>query len=318
MKVLVTGASGFVGSQLLDQLKSGGVYQAVGVVRSKSGSREPYIYACGDLGPESSWLIALQGVKAVIHCAARVHIMNDQSSDPLAEFRQVNVEGTLNLARQAAVAGVKRFIFVSSIKVSGEGTAPGAAYKADDVPAPMDPYGISKLEAEQGLRALAAETGMEVVIIRPVLVYGPGVKANFLSMMRWLNKGVPLPFGAIYNKRSLVALDNLVDLIVTCIDHPAAANQTFLVSDGEDLSTSELLRRMGVALGKPARLLPVPSGLLEQGARLLGKQALAQRLCGSLQVDISKTRELLDWTPPVSVDEALDKTAKYFLELQPK
>jgi nucleoside-diphosphate-sugar epimerase len=244
--------------------------------------------------------------------------MDDTSSDPLVEFRKVNLDGTLALARQASAAGVRRFIFISSIKVNGEGTAPTQPYKAGDDSAPLDPYGVSKLEAEQGLRALATDTGMEVVIIRPVLVYGPGVKANFLNMMRWLHKGVPLPFGAIHNRRSLVALDNLVDLIVTCIDHPAAANQTFLVSDGEDLSTTELLRRMGTALGKPARLLPVPSWLLETGAAMLGKQALSQRLCGSLQVDISKTRELLNWTPPVSVDEALRKTAKHFLEQQTK
>ncbi|MOA03085.1 dTDP-4-dehydro-6-deoxyglucose reductase [compost metagenome] len=182
------------------------------------------------------------------------------------------------------------------------------------MPAPVDPYGISKLEAEQGLLALAAETGMEVVIIRPVLVYGPGVKANFRSMMSWLNKGIPLPFGAIANKRSLVALDNLVDLIVTCIDHPAAANQVFLVSDGEDLSTTELLQRMGSALEKPARLLPVPVAWLEGGACLLGGGAIAQRLCGSLQVDIEKTRRLLGWTPSVTVDDALRKTARHFLE----
>jgi UDP-glucose 4-epimerase len=320
MRVLLTGATGFVGRAVLERLSALANLELVASVRkpaSEFAGGVTNIQVAG-LEADTDWHQALETTGTVIHCAARVHVMNDQSSDPLAEFRQVNVAGTLNLARQAAAAGVRRFIFLSSIKVSGEGTAPGAAYKADDVPAPMDPYGISKMEAEQGLRALAAETGMEVVIIRPVLVYGPGVKANFLSMMRWLNKGVPLPFGAIYNKRSLVALDNLVDLIVTCIDHPAAANQTFLVSDGEDLSTSELLRRMGVALGKSARLLPVPSGLLAQGARLLGKEALAQRLCGSLQVDISKTRELLGWTPPVSVDEALGKTAKYFLEQQPK
>jgi len=242
--------------------------------------------------------------------------MHETANDPLAEFRKVNVDGTLNLARQAAAAGVRRFIFISSIKVNGEGSALGAPYLADAKPAPADPYGISKMEAEQGLRALAAETGMEVVIIRPVLVYGPGVKANFRSMMSWLNKGVPLPLGAIHNQRSLVALDNLVDLIVTCIDHPAAANQTFLVSDGEDLSTTELLRRMGAALGKPARLLPVPAFMLQAGAALLGKRDMAQRLCGSLQVDISKTRELLNWTPPVSVDQALAKTAAHFLHDQ--
>lgn len=315
-RIVVTGATGFVGQAVLERLSAQANLELVAAVR-KPVSELPgcatSVQVAG-LEADTDWRQALEATGAVIHCAARVHVMDDQSSDPLAEFRKVNVEGTLNLARQAAAAGVKRFIFVSSIKVNGEGAAPGHSYKADDVPAPMDPYGISKLEAEQGLRVIAAETGMEVMIIRPVLVYGPGVKANFLSMMRWLNKGVPLPFGAIYNKRSLVALDNLVDLIVTCIDHPAAANQVFLVSDGEDLSTTELLSKMAAALGKPARLLPLPSRLLEVGAAMLGKQALAQRLCGSLQVDISKTRELLGWSPPVSVDQALRKTAEHFLQ----
>jgi len=315
-RIIVTGATGFVGRALIQCLAADVQYLPIAVTRSKQVelSQDVRSVTVGGIASDTDWTRALTGVDVVIHAAARVHVMNEQSFDPLAAFRKVNVEGTLNLARQAAAAGVKRFIFVSSIKVNGEGTAPGKSYKADDAPEPMDSYGISKLEAEQGLRVIAAETGMAVVIIRPVLVYGPGVKANFLSMMRWLNKGVPLPFGAIYNKRSLVALDNLVDLIVTCIEHPAAANQTFLVSDGEDLSTSELLRRMGVALGKPARLLPVPSLLLKTGAAILGKQALAQRLCGSLQVDISKTRELLGWTPPVSVDQALANTAEDFLQ----
>jgi UDP-glucose 4-epimerase len=242
--------------------------------------------------------------------------MNDTESDPLSAFRTVNVEGTLNLARQAAAAGVQRFIFISSIKVNGEGTTPGSAFTADDEPAPADPYGVSKMEAEQGLRELAAQTSMDVVIIRPVLVYGPGVKANFLNMMRWLDKGIPLPFGAIYNSRSLVALDNLVDLVLTCIEHPAAANQTFLVSDGDDLSTTELLSKMAKALNKPARLIPVPSWMLQGGAALLGKKGLSQRLCGSLQVDIAKTRNLLGWVPPVSVDAALAATARHFREHQ--
>lgn len=313
-KVLLTGGTGFVGSALLRHLCQAGT-SVVACSRAENmevpdGAVFQRVFS---LDANTDWIDGLDKVDVVIHSAARVHVMNEQSSDPLAEFRSVNVEGTLNLARQAAAAGVKRFIFISSIKVNGEGTATGASYKADDAPAPVDPYGISKFEAEQGLQALAAATGMEVVIIRPVLVYGPGVKANFLSMMRWLNKGVPLPFGAIYNKRSLVALDNLVDLIATCIDHPAAANQTFLVSDGEDLSSSELLGKMAVVLGKPAWLLPVPSWLLESSAKMLGKQALAQRLCGSLQVDISKTRDLLGWTPPVSVDEALRRTAIQFL-----
>lgn len=314
--IVVTGATGFVGGAVLERLSALANFELIAAVRkpvSALSGRATSVHVAG-LEADTDWREALQATNVVIHCAARVHVMDDQSSDPLVEFRKVNVEGTLNLARQAAAAGVKRFIFVSSIKVNGEGVAPGHSYKADDVPAPMDPYGTSKLEAEQGLRVIAAETGMEVVIIRPVLVYGPGVKANFLSMMRWLNKGVPLPFGAIYNKRSLVALDNLVDLIVTCIDHPAAANQVFLVSDGEDLSTTELLSKMAAALGKPARLLPLASRLLEVGAAMLGKQALAQRLCGSLQVDISKTRELLGWSPPVSVDQALRKTAEHFLQ----
>ena len=266
----------------------------------------------GDLAPSTDWADALDGVTCTVHCAARVHVMQDASRDPLQAYRNVNVQGTLNLARQAASAGAVRFVFISSIKVNGEATTPGQSFSADDVPAPLDPYGISKMEAEHGLREIADETGMEVVIIRPPLVYGPGVKANFLAMMRWLSRGIPLPLGAIDNRRSLVALDNLVDLIVTCIDHPAAANQTFLVSDGEDLSTTDLLRRMGRALGKPARLLPVPPALLKAGAALVGKPELAQRLCGSLQVDISKTRELLGWTPPITVDEGLRRAAEGF------
>lgn len=316
MKVLLTGSTGFVGQALLARLACQPAHELVAVSRRPASGLPTGVahVQVAAIAADTAWQPVLQGVQVVIHAAARVHVMNDNVVDPLAEFRKVNVDGTLNLARQAAAAGVLRFIFISSIKVNGEGTAVGAPYYAYAQSAPADPYGISKMEAEQGLRALAADTGMEVVIIRPVLVYGPGVKANFLSMMRWLYMGVPLPFGAIHNRRSLVALDNLVDLIVTCIDHPAAANQTFLVSDGEDLSTTELLRRMGVALGKPACLLPVPGRLLEVGAAMLGKQALAQRLCGSLQVDISKTRELLNWTPPVTVDQALRKTAEHFLQ----
>jgi nucleoside-diphosphate-sugar epimerase len=231
--------------------------------------------------------------------------MKDLPGDQLAEFRQVNVAGTLNLARQAATAGVKRFIFLSSVKVNGESTSPGHPFSEQDMPAPQDPYSISKLEAEECLRRLSVETGMAVTIIRPPLVYGYGVKANFQKMLFWLNSGIPLPFGAIHNWRSLVALDNLVDFILTCIVHPNAANQTLLVSDGEDLATTELLQRIGLALGKPARLIPVPAGLLYLGAALIGKKAMAQRLCWSLQVDISKANELLNWTPPLDVNEGL-------------
>jgi len=268
----------------------------------------------GDLAACADWSGALGDVSVVVHAAARVHVMDDTVINPLAEFRRVNVDGTLNLARQAAASGIRRFIFISSIKVNGESTPLGHPFTTEDTSGPQDPYGISKHEAELGLRQLATETGMEVVIIRPPLVYGPGVKANFQSMMRWLQRGIPLPFGAIHNKRSLVALDNLVDLIITCLDHPAAANQTFLAADGEDLSTTELLRRMGHALGKPARLIPVPASLLEAGAALLGRRDMAQRLCGSLQVDISKAKPLLGWSPPISVDEGLRRAAQGFLK----
>jgi nucleoside-diphosphate-sugar epimerase len=247
----------------------------------------------------------------MVHLAARVHVMRDESLDPLSEFRKSNVEGTLRLATQVAQARVKRFIFISSVKVNGEQTQAGHPFRADDLPAPQDPYGISKLEAEVGLREIARQTGMEVVIIRPPLVYGPGVKANFASMVKWLQRGVPLPLGAVHNQRSLVALDNLVDLIITCIDHPAAANQTFLVSDGEDVSTTELLRRMAAALKAPARLIPVPQYLLEWGATLAGKQAVSQRLFSSLQVDIMSTRKLLGWAPPVSLDQGLAQVAAH-------
>lgn len=316
--ILLTGATGFVGGAILKRLYNARKYPVVAVVRGESQLQLQDVptVRIGSFDGETQWKENLTKFDVIIHSAARVHVMNDAESDPLATFRKVNVEGTLNLARQAAASGVRRFIFISSIKVNGEGTTVGTAYTGDDAPAPVDSYGISKMEAEQGLRQLSAETEMEVVIIRPVLVYGPGVKANFLNMMRWLDKGIPLPFGAIYNSRSLVALDNLVDLVVTCINHPAAANQTFLVSDGEDLSTTALLSKMAKALHKPARLIPVPSWVLQGGAALLGKKALSQRLCGSLQVDITKTRTLLGWTPPVSVDEALAATALHFREHQ--
>lgn len=266
-----------------------------------------------DLSPSTDWSAALEGVDTVVHCAARVHVMSDSSADPLAAFRLVNLEGTMRLATQAQRAGVRRLVFVSSIKVNGESTQPGQPFTADQQCAPRDPYGMSKHEAEQALRKLASDTDMEVAIIRPPLVYGPGVKANFLSMMRWLDRGIPLPFGALGNRRSLIAVDNLASLITRCALHPAAANETFLASDGDDLSTTQLLRRLAAALGARARLLPVPAKWIERGATLSGLSPLAQRLCGSLQVDVTKTRSVLDWAPIISVEEGLQRTARAFL-----
>ena len=311
----ITGATGFVGSAVLERLAAQAGVEIRALVR-RVGVKLPGNTVAVQVGED--FLLEgdqpLEGVDVLVHCAARVHIMSDASSDPLSEYRSVNVAGTLKLAESAARSGVKRFIFISSIKVNGEGTVPGKPYTADDMPAPVDAYGISKMEAEQRLMLLGNATGMEIVIIRPVLVYGPGVKANFRSMMSWLNKGVPLPLGAIPNQRSLVALDNLVDLVVTCLDHAAAANQTFLVSDDDDMSTTELLKHMGEALQTPVRLIPVPAWLLLRGAALLGRKDVARRLCGSLQVDISKTRSLLGWTPPLTVEQALSKTARSFQE----
>lgn len=267
----------------------------------------------GEMGPWTDYAGALQGVSKLVHLAGRVHDMKDAAGDQLSEYRRVNVEGTLNLARQAADAGVQRFVFMSSIKVNGEETQRGKPFRAEDAPAPEDAYGISKREAEDGLMALARKTGMEVVIIRPPLIYGPGVKGNFLTMMRWVEKGLPLPLGAVRNnRRALVALDNLIDLTVTCLEHPAAANQVFLAGDGEDLSTAELLERLGRAMDRPARLLPAPVWALKSGAALLRKQDVARRLCGSLQVDISKARDVLGWTPQISVDEGLRRTVEFY------
>ena len=312
MTVLITGANGFLGTALCIRLRE---FMAVrGAVRFKKlPTDHSDVIEISDLASSTNWASALKGMNQVVHLAARVHLLNDKSSDPLAEFRRVNVECSANLASQAAVAGVKRFVYLSSVKVNGEFTKAGQPFTADDVPSPEDPYGVSKYEAEQLLKQIAIETGMEVVIIRPPLVYGPGVKANFESMMRWVARGTPLPLAAVTeNRRSLVALDNLIDLIVTCLNHPAAANQTFLVSDGEDLSTADLLKRVGGALGHPARLFSIPPELLKLGATLVNKSGIYQRLCGSLQLDITKTRQLLDWTPPVSVDEGLRRAAETF------
>jgi UDP-glucose 4-epimerase len=311
--ILVTGASGFVGSVLIQRLIIANPQEGIVAATRRLLENLPVDVnqvQVGDLLPSTDWRIALQGVNVVVHCAARVHVMNEKSVDPLVEFRVVNVEGTLRLAQQAAEAGVRRFVFISSIKVNGESTELGRPFTPADTPAPSDPYGISKMEAEQGLLELSLRTGMEIVIIRPPLVYGRGVKANFDAMMQWLRRGIPLPLGGItFNRRSLVFVENLVDLIHTCIDHPKAANQIFLISDDEDVSTTTLLRKMAKALGCPARLVNISPALIKLSARFIGKLGKADRLCGSLQVDITKTKELLGWSPKFGVDEGLFRTA---------
>ena len=302
---MLTGASGFIGGSLLGVLTSKKKFSISISLRAHGYNyRCPY-FVVGELDYYTDWASALARQQVVIHTAARAHVINEKVADPMAEYRRVNVEGTLNLARQAAAAGVKRFIFISSIGVNGNiNTRP---FTASDQANPAEPYAQSKWEAEQALWRVQQETGMELVIIRPPLVYGPSAPGNFGSLVRWISKGIPLPLGAIHNRRSLVGIDNLVDLIIRCIDHPAAANQVFLASDGEDLSTTELLHGVAKAMGRSARLIPVPSGMLRLGATLLGKQAMAQRLLGALQVDISKTCKLLDWKPPYTVEEGLKR-----------
>lgn len=314
-KLLVTGASGFVGRAACTHFIRCG-FQLQGIVRNVDQlhplNSMQYVFI-EDLGKQTTWADMMGGVDCVVHLAARVHVMKEESSLALSEFRRINVDATARLARQAAAAGVRRFIFMSTVKVNGEHTKHGERFTAEDDPRPEDAYGISKYEAEQLLKQIASETGMELVIIRPPLVYGPAVKANFKLMMRWLSLGIPMPLkGVKYNRRSFVALDNLLDLIVTCIHHPAAANQTFLVSDAEDMSTAELLNRLGQAMGRPTRLFYVPLSLLKLGLKLINKFEIYQRLCCSLQLDISKTQRLLGWTPPISMEEGLRRATESF------
>ena len=314
--ILLTGATGFLGGALCESLVK--YYPLRISVRKKCKGLwlESIDVVEAVISPDQDWVDKLSGISVVIHCAARAHILKEVTTDPLVEFRRVNVAGTLRLARQASEAGVRRFIFLSSIKVNGENSELGSPFNADQIPLPSDPYGISKHEAEMGLKLLSEETGMEVVVIRPPLVYGPGVKANFHALMHLLQRGIPLPFGGlINNQRSYVFLGNLVDLIITCIKHPAAANQIFLVSDDEDLSTTALLQRLSLALGRPAKLIAVPVVLIILGLKLIGRADITRRLCGSLQVDVDKTKELLSWNPPVSLDEGLRLTAAHFLKM---
>jgi nucleoside-diphosphate-sugar epimerase len=306
IEIAISGATGFVGRALVARCAEKG-WGVRALVRNTSEAVLANVRYCtvGDLSEEVDLRSVIAGVDVLVHAAARVHVMIDTAGDPSAAFRLVNTTGTLRLARQAAQAGVKRFVFISSVKVNGESTRVAEPFQETDTPHPVDPYGVSKCEAEAGLRSLARETGMEVVIIRPPLVYGPGVKANFASLMRAVQRGWPLPLGAIQNRRSMVALDNLVDFIITCTTHPRAANETFLVSDGQDLSTTELVRSLATACQRPARLVPLPLQVLTVLGRLCGRQGAVERLGGNLQVDITKARTLLGWAPPVAVKEGL-------------
>ncbi len=306
MKLLLTGANGFLGKSILNAANTTGLNIRPVFRKQELAIGIPDAVILPALDASTDWSQALQGVDVVIHAAARSHVMRDEMCDSLEEYRRVNVQGTLKLARQAASAKVKRFVFISSIKVNGEETEFGQAFTAYDLPNPRDPYGISKAEAERELRLLADVTGMEVTIIRPPLIYGRGVKGNFAKMIYWVSIGVPLPLGGLTkNRRSLVGLDNIVNLILICTKHPKAANQTFLVSDGEDLSTAVLLSKIGKAMNRPARLVWIPSSVIKFIAYLLGIRVFSRRLVGSLQVDINKTRELLKWEPLISVDEGL-------------
>lgn len=319
MKILVTGATGFIGHFLCERLLAEG--------QQVRGTLLPYesflTLADGvepttvdQLGTDTRWGHALRGVNTIIHLAARVHIMDDLAADPLAEFRKVNVEGTTKLAREAAKAGVKRLVFISSIKVNGEESV--TPYTSESPPNPSDPYGISKWEAEQDLREIENDTGLEVVVIRPTLVYGPGVKANFLNMMEIISRGIPLPFASIKNRRSLIYVGNLVDALATCAVHPEAAGKTYLVSDGEDVSTPELIRRTALALGVSARLLPFSTVLMRLAGKLTGKIGAVNRLTGSLTADSSKINQELGWSPPYTVDEGLQETVGWFKKTRRK
>jgi UDP-glucose 4-epimerase len=317
MKIAVTGATGFLGKPLVQALsKQYSSDVIIPVLRNIIPEFECYNSIIVDsIDSSTNWSNKLNGIGCVIHCAARVHVMNDTDEDPLEAFREVNVRGTLALAKAASKSSVKRFIFVSSIKVNGESTTNRARYTSSDEPSPEDHYGISKAEAEEGLKLIAAETGMEVVIIRPPLVYGPGVKANFAAMLKLASTGIPLPFGCInQNKRSMVYVENLISLIIECINNPNAANHTFLVSDDNDLSTKEFVKGLSVGLGKSGFMLPVPNVLFSIAGKVLGKSAVIDRLCGSLQVEINNTKDTLNWQPPYTIEQGFAATAKYFNE----
>lgn len=314
MRVAVTGANGFVGRAVLAALQGQGL-KPVPITRRACGL--PGERTVGSISGDTRWAPAIADCDAVIHLAARVHVMRDLVADPLAEYRAVNFDGVVSLARQSVDLGIKRFVFVSSAKVLGEFSAPGEAFSSDATLNPCDPYAISKAEAETALQALAAEEGLELVIVRPPLVYGPGVGGNFLSMMQYLQRGVPMPLGALDNRRSLVGVENLADLLVTCTMHPEAAGKIFHATDGEDISTTQLLRLIAEFMGRPARLIPVPAALLAGALRLLGASKLEQRLCADFRLDGHATQTILSWRPPVGLQQGLRKTVVAFIQPTP-
>ena len=312
-RVLVTGANGFVGRTLCPALAAAG-HEVSAALRKAVTVVDPSfsaIHTIGEIGPQTDWIPALEGVGAVVHLAARVHVTRDDAADPLAQHRRVNTQGTRRLAEAAAAAGVKRFVFVSTIKVNGEGTG-ASPFRSTDPAAPQDPYGIAKLEAEQALFDVAEETGIEVVVVRPPLMYGPGVKGNFLSLLRLCAYAPPLPFAAVTNRRSLLYVGNLADAVGRCLTRPEAANRVFLLSDGDDVSTPDLIRRTAEALGRPSRLFPVAPALLRAAGRVTGKSAALSRLLDSLTVDGDEVRRDLGWIPPFTLSQGLRETATWF------
>lgn len=331
MNVLVTGANGFIGKALCERLSSKGLLVR-GAVRSKASSvvlpAGIESLSIGSIGSDTKWGRAVEGIDTVVHLAARLYVLGDAAPIQHAAYRQVNVEGTKSLASAAATAGVKRFVYISSVKVNGESTGNKnkkqgsefriqegelkAAFSEKDIPNPQDPYAVSKWEAEKVLNKISEETGMEIVILRSPLLYGPGVKANFLRLLVMVDRGIPLPLASVNNRRSLIYLDNLVDAIITCMKHTKAAGQTYFVSDGEDVSTPELIRRISSALGRPVRLFHCPTDVLKVAGKLSGKVAEMERLTDSLAVDISKIRRDLDWKAPFSMDQGLRETAKWY------